>query len=173
MAATRSRANTSPAPVLWRAAVMQDRAPLLIADASNDPRASHDGWPEDLGPALFVPLPPRRNPRHSRHRESARGADVPSRRCDTHEGILCARNGCHSRLPCATAAATAWNSWKIAERVALAMTDGVIGRISSTSLTLHTALSASLPDPVADRLRDAVDELDATSHSIRDAVFPR
>jgi signal transduction histidine kinase len=58
------------------------------------------------------------------------------------------------------------------DRVATAMSDTVISKVSSASLMLHTLLQGDLPESMRERVWEAIDELDATIAAIRDAVFP-
>jgi PAS domain S-box-containing protein len=154
-------------------AVMREHQPFLVADSSNDARVHQPGWPDDLGPALFVPL-------HARN-ETVGILAVVNRRDSPMfrptDVTLMKAFAAHATIAILDARAQQQlrrvELLEDRERVALAMTDGVISRISSASLTLHGALCATLPGPVADRLHDAVDELDAAIGSIRDAVFPR
>jgi len=59
------------------------------------------------------------------------------------------------------------------ERVASAVHDTVIGRVSSVSLQLHGLLRDDVSPEVSARLWESIDELDAAIKAIRDAVFPR
>ena len=59
------------------------------------------------------------------------------------------------------------------ERVASAVHDTVIGRVSSVSLRLHGLLRDDISPEVSARLWESIDELDAAIKAIRDAVFPR
>ena len=59
------------------------------------------------------------------------------------------------------------------QRLAGAVQNTVIGRVSSVSLRLHGLLREDLPEPTATTLWQAIDELDDAVKAIRDAVFPR
>ena len=59
------------------------------------------------------------------------------------------------------------------ERVAHAMHDHAINRVSTASLVAHSLLQSSENDQTAERLWEIVDELDEAIKAIRDAVFPR
>lgn len=154
--------------------VMREHEPVMITDAANDPRVHRPpGWPEDLGPALFVPLHARDETLGSltianrQGRAMFRPADVTLMRAFSAHATLAILDARAQQQLRRVALL------EDRERVALAMHDSVINRISSASLTLHTALGASLPESVVQRISEAVDELDAAISSIRDAVFPR
>jgi nitrate/nitrite-specific signal transduction histidine kinase len=59
------------------------------------------------------------------------------------------------------------------DRVAAAMRDTVVSRVSGASLTLHTVLQAEMPEELQERVWQAIDELDGAVAAIRSAVFPR
>ena len=154
--------------------VMREQEPVMVTDAATDPRVHQPaGWPEDLGPALFVPLHARDETLGSLTIANRQGRAV-FRPADV---TLMRAFSAHATLAILDARAQQ-QLRRVAlledrERVALAMHDSVINRISSASLTLHTALGTPLPESVARRLGEAVEELDAAISSIRDAVFPR
>jgi nitrate/nitrite-specific signal transduction histidine kinase len=59
------------------------------------------------------------------------------------------------------------------DRVAAAMRDTVVSRVSGASLTLHTVLQAEMPEELQERVWQAIEELDGAVAAIRSAVFPR
>ena len=59
------------------------------------------------------------------------------------------------------------------ERVAAAMRDTVVNRVSSASLMLHSVLQAELPESLHDRLWKVIEELDEAVAAVRSALFPR
>ena len=58
------------------------------------------------------------------------------------------------------------------QRVASALHDTVIGRISRVSLQLHTMLRDDSAPEASGRIWEAIDDLDAAVKAIRDALFP-
>jgi signal transduction histidine kinase len=58
------------------------------------------------------------------------------------------------------------------QRVASALHETVIGRVSRVSLELHTMLRDDLAPETSDRIWAAIDDLDAAVKAIRDALFP-
>jgi PAS domain S-box-containing protein len=155
-------------------ALMRDPQPLLLARADDDPRMHRpDGWPEHMGPVLFVPLHARDETlgaltiaKHQ-DRDMFRPSDVTLMRAfAAHATIAILDARAQQQL-------RRFEVLEDRDRVAVAMHDNVINRISSASLTLHTVLGSDLPSSVTDRLSEAVDELDAAIAAVRDAVFPR
>jgi signal transduction histidine kinase len=59
------------------------------------------------------------------------------------------------------------------DRVAAAMRDTVVSRVSGVSLTLHALLQSEMPEALQDRVWQAIEELDGAVAAIRSAVFPR
>jgi GAF domain-containing protein len=155
-------------------AVMRDGEPLLVANAETDRRVYRPvGWPDGIGPALTVPLHAREETLGSitvayRHgRPMFQASDIALMKAYAAHGtiaLLDARTQAQMRKV---------EVLEDRERVALAMHDLVINRISSASLTLHTLLASRLPAPTAARISTVIDELDAALSSIREAVFPR
>ena len=58
------------------------------------------------------------------------------------------------------------------QRVAAALHDTVIGRMSRVSLGLHTMLRDDLAPEATARIWESIDDIDAAIKAIRDALFP-
>jgi GAF domain-containing protein len=165
---------TIPAGGSLAGQVMRDRAPLLVPDASADTRAHRDpDWPDDLGPTLVVPLHAGDEAlaalsiAHRRGRPMFRVSDVTLMKtfaAHATVAILEARNQVELRLS---------EVLGDRDRVAMSMQDGVIKRISSAALTLHSVMKLDIPDAAKERLWGVVEELDTAIALARDAVFPR
>jgi PAS domain S-box-containing protein len=155
-------------------AVMREREPVLLAEASSDDRLHRPtGWPTDIGPALIVPL-------HAR--EEALGSLIVARRRGrpmfrVDDVVLISTFAAQAALALADArsqeALRALRVLEDRDRVAAAMRDTVISRVSSASLTLHTVLQSELADAGQARIWQAIEELDEAVAAIRSAVFPR
>jgi PAS domain S-box-containing protein len=155
--------------------VMRDREPQLLVDSSRDPRMFRPaGWPADAGPALFVPMHAGSEilgsltvvnrqgrslftvPDIARVRAFAAHAAVALENARRHEALNRADTLDEDR-----------------ERVASAVHDTVIGRVSSVSLRLHALLADDVSPEMSARLWESIEELDAAIKAIRQAVFPR
>lgn len=153
---------------------MREQEPALLADASTDPRFHRPAaWPDGMGPALFVPL-------HARD-ETLGSLIVAKRRgrpmFRVNDVLLMSTFAAQAALALADARAQdALRGLRVLEdrdRVAAAMRDTVVSRVSGASLTLHTVLQGDLPEVLQDRVWQAIEELDAAVAAIRAAVFPR
>lgn len=156
-------------------AVIRDREPQLLSDASSDPRMFRPKrWPVDTGPALFMPMfagedtlgslivvrrrerPIFSVPEIGRLRALAAHASVAveqARRQDTIHRLEALEED--------------------RQRLATAVQETVIGRVSSVSLRLHGLLRDDLAPATTTTLWEAIEELDDALKAIRDAVFPR
>jgi PAS domain S-box-containing protein len=155
--------------------VIRDREPQLLVDASSDPRVFRPaGWPADAGPALFVPMYAGSEILGSLTVVNRRGrdlftvADIARVRTFAAHAAVALENARNQE------ALNRMNALdEDRERVASAVHDTVIGRVSSVSLRLHGLLRDDVSPAVAERLWESIDELDAAIKAIRDAVFPR
>jgi PAS domain S-box-containing protein len=156
-------------------AVIRDREPQLLADASTDARMYRPpGWPDDAGPALFVPMFAGDEILGSlivakrRERAMFTVADISRVKTFAAHAAVALENARRQE---------ALNRLNILDedrqRVAAAVHDTVIGRVSSVSLHLHSLLRDDLPPAAAERIWEAIDDLDTAIKAIRDAVFPR
>jgi PAS domain S-box-containing protein len=156
-------------------AVIRDREPQMLADASTDARMFRPpGWPDDTGAALFVPMHAGEEilgsltvaNRH--HRPLFTVADIARVRTFAAHASVALENARRQE---------AINRLQVLDedrqRVAAALHDTVIGRVSSVSLHLHSLLRDDLSPAASERLWQAIDDLDAAVKAIRDAVFPR
>jgi GAF domain-containing protein len=156
-------------------AVIRDREPQLLSDASSDPRMFRpSSWPSDAGPALFVPM---------FAGADALGSLIVVRRRD--RAMFTVNEIGRVRALAERASVAVENARRQdtihrlealdedRQRLAAAVQDTVIGRVSSVSLRLHGLLREDLPEPGATTLWQAIDELDDAVKAIRDAVFPR
>jgi PAS domain S-box-containing protein len=154
--------------------VIRDREPQLLVDSSSDPRMYRPpGWPADAGPALFVPL--------YAGSEIVGSLTVVNRR---GRGLFTVADIARARAFAAHAAVALQNARnqealnrmnaldEDRERVATAVHDTVIGRVSCVSLRLHGLLRDDVSPETSQRLWESIDELDAAIKAIRDAVFP-
>jgi GAF domain-containing protein len=155
--------------------VIRDREPQLLIDSSRDPRMFRPaGWPADSGPALFVPM--------------YAGSEILGSLTVVHRqgrSIFSIADITRVRGFAAHAAVALENARRLEElnrvtvldedreRVASAVHDTVIGRVSSVSLRLHGLLRDDVSPEVSAKLWESIDELDAAIKAIRDAVFPR
>ena len=163
-----------PVDASMAAAVIRGREPELLTDASTDPRMFRPAdWPRDAGPALFVPM-------HAGDEilGSLTVANRHGRSLFTTGDIARVKTfAAHASVALAdTRRQAAINRLSALDedrrRVADALLDTVVGRISSASLRLHGLLRDDLPAEATDRLWETIDELDAAIKAIRDAVFP-
>ena len=166
---------TVPDDASLSGAVMRERESALLTDAATDPRLHRpDEWPADIGPALFVPL-------HAR--EDTLGSLIVARRQGrpmfrVNDVLLMKTFAAQAALALADArsqdALRALQVLEDRDRVAAAMRDTVVSRVSGTSLTLHTLLQGGLagvaPGSACGRRSK---KLDSAVSAIRSAVFPR
>jgi PAS domain S-box-containing protein len=156
-------------------AVIRDREPQLLSDASTDARMFRPAaWPDDAGPALFVPMYAGSEVLGSltvanrRHRPMFTVADIARVKTFAAHASVALENVRRQE---------ALNRLRVLdedrERVAAQLHDTVIGRVSSVSLHLHATLRDDLPAAALERIWHAIDDLDAAVKAIRDAVFPR
>jgi PAS domain S-box-containing protein len=166
---------TVPLDSSMAGAVIRDREPQLLSDASTDARMFRAaGWPDDAGPALFVPMYGGAEILGSlmvanrRHRPMFTVADIARVKTFAAHASVALEN-VHRQ--------EAMNRLRVLEedreRVAAELHDTVIGRISSVSLHLHATLHDDLGTAASARIWHAIDDLDAAVKAIRDAVFPR
>jgi len=154
--------------------VMRELEPVLVADAMHDAHFYRaPNWPDDIGPLLMMPFHAGGEALGALLLASRRGRDLfratdvtlmKSFAAHATMAILEARNAVQMRLA---------DVLDDRDRVGTAMHDGVIKRISSAALTLHSVMKLELPDAARDRLWGVVEELDVAIALIRDAVFPR
>jgi PAS domain S-box-containing protein len=154
--------------------VIRDREPQLLVDASTDPRMFRPlGWPEDAGPALFVPMHAGDEILGSltvanRHgRDLFTVADIARVKAFAAHASVALENA--RRQEAINRLSTLDED---RQRVADAVHDTVIGRVSSVSLRLHGLLRDDLSPEAAARIWESIDELDAAIKAIRNAVFP-
>jgi len=130
-------------------------------------------WPRDAGPALFVPM-------HAGDEilGSLTVANRHDRSMFTVVDIARVKTfAAHASVALEDsrrqAAAHRLNTLdEDRQRVADALIDTVVGRVSSACLRLHGLLGDSLPAEATDRIWETIDELDAAIKFVRDAVFP-
>ena len=166
--------STVPNDGSLSATVMREREPALLTDAATDSRLHRPpAWPADIGPALFVPL---------FARDETLGSLIIAKRQGGSmfrvDAVLAMQTfAAQAALALADARAQdALRGLRVLEdrdRVAAAMRDTVVSRLSSSSLTLHALLRDELPEPIKQRMWDVIDELDGAISAIRSAVFPR
>jgi PAS domain S-box-containing protein len=155
-------------------AVIRDREPQMLADASTDTRMFRPpGWPQDAGPTLFVPM-------HAG--DEILGSLIVANRQDrtmfTVADIARVKTfAAHASVALENARRQeALNRLNVLDedrqRVASALHDTVIGRISRVSLQLHTMLRDDSAPEASGRIWEAIDDLDAAVKAIRDALFP-
>jgi PAS domain S-box-containing protein len=155
-------------------AVIRNREPQMLADATTDERMFRPpGWPPDVGPALFVPM-------HAGD-EILGSLTVANRRHRTMFGVADIARvktfAAHASLALENARRQeALNRLKVLDqdrqRVAAALHDTVIGRMSRVSLGLHTMLRDDLTPEESVKIWTAIDDIDAAIRAIRDALFP-
>jgi PAS domain S-box-containing protein len=155
-------------------AVMREHEPALLIDASTDARFRRPAaWPQEMGPALFVPLHARDNTLGSlivakrRGRQMFRANDVRLVKTFAAQATLALADARSQD------ALRALRVLEDRDRVAAAMRDTVVSRVSGASLTLHTVLQAEMPEALQERIWQAIEELDGAVAAIRSAVFPR
>ena len=167
--------STIPIDASMAATVIRDREPQLLTDASTDPRMFRPpNWPRDAGPALFVPM-------HAGNEilGSLTVANRHDRNLFTVVDIARVKTfAAHASVALEDtrrqAALHRLNTLdEDRQRVAGALHDTVIRRVSSASLRLHGLLRDDLPTETVDRIWETIDELDAATKAIRDAVFPQ
>jgi GAF domain-containing protein len=153
---------------------MREREPALLTDASTDSRLHRPPtWPADIGPALFAPLHARGDTLGSlivakRHgRPMFRVNDVLLMNTFAAQAALALSDARHQD------ALRVLRVLEDRDRVAAAMRDTVVSRVSGASLTLHTLLQSELPESLQERVWQAIEELDSAVSAIRSAVFPR
>jgi PAS domain S-box-containing protein len=155
-------------------AVIRDREPQLLADASTDSRMFRpSGWPQDAGPALFVPMYAGEEVLGSLTVANRHGRNLFT----VHDIARVKTFAGHASVALSNARAQeAIYRLNVLDedrrRVAAAVHDTVIGRVSSVSLRLHGLLRDDLAADASLRLWESIDELDAAIRAIRDAVFP-
>jgi GAF domain-containing protein len=155
-------------------AVMREHELALLSDASTDARFHRpDAWPREMGPALFVPLYARDNMLGSLVVTKRRGRPM----FGANDVRLMNTFAAQAALALADAhsqdALRALRVLEDRDRVAAAMRDTVVSRVSGASLTLHTVLQAEMPEDLQERVWQAIEELDGAVAAIRSAVFPR
>ncbi len=155
-------------------AVMREREPALLADASTDSRFHRPAaWPDNMGPALFVPLHARDNTLGSLIVAKRRGRPM----FRANDVLLMNTFAAQAALALADSrrqdALRALRVLEDRDRVAAAMRDTVVSRVSGASLTLHAMLQAEMPEALQARVWQAIEELDGAVAAIRSAVFPR
>lgn len=154
-------------------AVFRDRQAMLLADVGSDRRFHRNSnWPDDLGPALIVPLHARDEILATVTIANRRGALIFS----ASDIALISAFAAHAALALVDArnqeTRRRLEVFEDRERVARAMHEKAINRISSASLLAHTLLQSSDSDETTDRLWEIINELDSSITAIRDAVFP-
>jgi len=156
-------------------AAIRDHEPHLIADAATDDRMFRPpGWPQDAGPTLFVPMYAgveilgSLTVANRQHRAMFTVADIARVKTFAAHAAVALED---------TRRREALNRLNVLDedrqRVAAALHDAVIGRMSRVSLGLHTMLRDDLQPEVSARIWEAIDDLDAAIKAIRDALFPR
>lgn len=154
--------------------VIRDREPQLLTDASTDARMFRPAnWPGDAGPALFIPMHAGNAILGSLTVAYRHGHDLFTVADITRVKTFAA----HASVALEdTRRQAAIHQLRTLEedrqRVAAALHDTVIGRVSSAALRLHGLFSEDLAAEATSRLWEAIDELDAAIKAIRDAVFP-
>jgi PAS domain S-box-containing protein len=155
-------------------AVMRDREPQLLTDASTDTRMFRPpSWPQDVGPALFVPMHAGNEilgsltvaNRHDRSLFSV--VDIARVKAFAAHVSVALED---TRRQAAVHRLNAFDEDR--RRVADVLHDTVIRRVSSASLRLHGLLRDDLSAEATERLWESIEELDAAIKAIRDAVFP-
>jgi GAF domain-containing protein len=156
-------------------AVLRDREPQLLSDASSDPRMFRPpNWPADTGAALFMPM---------FAGEETLGSLTVVRRRDRPMFTVQEIGRVRALAAHASIAVEASRRQDTIhrlealdedrQRLAEAVQDTVIARVSSVSLRLHGLMRDDLAEAAATTLWRAIDELDDAVRAIRDAVFPR
>jgi signal transduction histidine kinase len=154
------------------AAVMRDGTPTAVVDALNDPRV----WPglleaAGVGPALYLPLGSAENAVGTL--VVARIGDKPAfgqetlRLVDTFAG----QAAIALRLGVAAAEREQLAVLGDRDRIARDLHDLVIQRLFATGMALEGAIRGMAPPDKVERVRQAVDDLDATIKDIRTSIF--
>ena len=153
-------------------AVMREGFPASIADAQTDPRI----WPgllhaAGVGPALYVPLGSAGGEALgtlvvARIGDKARFGDETLRLVESFAG----QAAISLRLGAAAADREQVAVLGDRDRIARDLHDLVIQRLFATGMSLEGAVRGMPPD-AADRVRAAVDDLDATIKEIRTSIF--
>jgi PAS domain S-box-containing protein len=144
-------------------AVIREREPQMLTDASSDSRMFRpEGWPRDAGPTLFVPMYAGDEVLGSLivanrlHRPMFTVADIARVKTFAAHASVALENARQQEM---------LNRLNVLDedrqRVAAALHDTVIGRVSRVSLTLHTMLRDDLTPELSGRIWDAIDDLDA------------
>jgi signal transduction histidine kinase len=154
------------------AEVMREGIPTTVADAQSDPRV----WPgllqaTGVGPALYVPL---------RTAEAALGTLVVARLGEqsgfSDEVLQLVESFAGQAAIALRLGAAAADREQVAvlgdrDRIARDLHDLVIQRLFATGMSLESALRGMQPPEKVDRVRQAVDDLDATIKEIRTSIF--
>jgi signal transduction histidine kinase len=154
------------------ASVMRDAVPTAVLDARTDPRI----WPgllraADVGPALFVPLG---------SAGDALGTLVVARVGDTtgfgDDVLRLVESFAGQAAIALRLGAGAADREQLAvlgdrDRIARDLHDLVIQRLFATGMALEGAVRGMEPPEKAERVRRAVDDLDATIREIRTTIF--
>ena len=154
------------------AAVMREGVPTTVADAQSDPRV----WPgllqaTGVGPALYVPL---------RTAEAALGTLVVARLGAkpgfSDEVLQLVESFAGQAAIALRLGAAAADREQVAvlgdrDRIARDLHDLVIQRLFATGMSLESAMRGMQPPERVDRVRQAVDDLDATIKEIRTSIF--
>ena len=154
--------------------VIRDRESHLLTDAATDTRLHRPpGWPQDAGPTLFVPM---------YAGKEILGSLIVANRQD--RPLFTVADIARVKTFAAHAAVAledsrrqeALNRLNVLDedrqRVAAALHDTVIGRLSRVSLGLHTMLRDDLKPDESAKIFEAIDDIDAAIRAIRDALFP-
>jgi PAS domain S-box-containing protein len=156
-------------------AVIRDREPQLLLDASTDTRMFRPpAWPRDAGPALFVPMHAGREilgtltVAHRHDRNLFTVSDIARIKTFAAHASVALED---TRRQAAVHRLNTLDEDR--QRVADVMRETVIGRVSSASLRLHGLLRDTLAAEATAQLWEAIDELDAAVKAIREAVFPK
>ena len=153
-------------------AVMREGEPANVPDALTDPRI----WPDLLqavgvGPALYVPLG---------SAGDALGTLVVARLVDSpafgHETLRLVESFAVQAAIALRLGAAAADREQLAifgdrDRIARDLHDLVIQRLFATGMSLEGAIRGMEPAEKVDRVRQAVDDLDATIKEIRTSIF--
>ena len=154
------------------ARVMRDRVPVVVFDALTDEYAWQPLMREmRAGPALFVPLGAS---------EAAMGTLVLTRRAGAvgfdQEVVRLAESFARQAALALRLGAAAADREQLAvlgdrDRIARDLHDLVIQRLFATGMALESTVRRISPPESADRVRQAVDDLDATIKEIRSSIF--
>jgi signal transduction histidine kinase len=153
-------------------AVMRDGTPIAVVDAQTDPRV----WPTLLqaagvGPALYLPLGTSENALGTLvvARVGGKSAFGPEtlRLVDTFAG----QAAIALRLGVAAGEREQLAVLGDRDRIARDLHDLVIQRLFATGMALEGAIRGMQPAEKVERVRQAVDDLDATIKEIRTSIF--